>query len=60
MKLEQLPLSLASLNRRSEIVIVEAIIIPELELCDIEVQVSFTNLVEGADDGFGEGRQPRA
>ena len=41
---------LASLNRRSEIVIVEAIIIPELELCNVKMQVLFANIVECADD----------
>ena len=39
-----------SLNRRSENVIVEAIVIPKLELCNVKWQVFGANLVESADD----------
>jgi hypothetical protein len=39
-----------ALNRRSENVIVEAVIIPKLELSDIERQILCTDFVERADD----------
>src|ERR1700687_4927733 len=39
-----------ALNRRSENVVVKAIIIPELELCNVKMQVLFADVVEGADD----------
>jgi hypothetical protein len=41
---------LTFLNSRSENVIVEAIIIAKLELCNVEMQVLFTDLVESAND----------
>jgi hypothetical protein len=37
---------LTPLNRRSENVVVEAIIIPELELCNVKMQVLFADIVE--------------
>lgn len=37
---------LAPLNRRSENVVVKAVIIPELELGNIEVKVLFADVVE--------------
>jgi len=40
----------ASLNRRSENVIVKAIIVPELELRNVKVQVFLANIVESAND----------
>ncbi len=40
----------ASLNRRAENVVVKAIIIPELKLCNVKWQVFAANLVERADD----------
>src|ERR1700693_2832905 len=40
----------ASLNRRSENVIVEAIVIPKLELCNVKWQVFGANLVERTDE----------
>jgi hypothetical protein len=40
----------ASLNRRSENVIVEAIIVPELELRNVKMQVFLANVVECTDD----------
>jgi hypothetical protein len=43
-------MDLASLNCRSENVIVEAIIIPELELCNVKMQVFLADIVECADD----------
>ena len=39
-----------ALNRRSENVVVEAIIVPELELRNVKMQVLLTDVVEGADD----------
>jgi hypothetical protein len=39
-----------SLNRRSENVIVEAIIIAELELCNVKVKVPFADVVESPHD----------
>jgi hypothetical protein len=42
-------LLLASLNRRSENVIVKAIVIPKLELCNVQWQVFGANFVERAD-----------
>lgn len=44
----------ASLNRRSENVVVKAVIIAELELSDIEVKVLFADVVEGANDAAFE------
>lgn len=41
---------LAPLNRRSENVVVEAIIVPELELRNVKMQVFLTHVVEFADD----------
>ena len=41
---------LTSLNRRSENVIVEAIIVPELELRNVKMQVFLAHVVESADD----------
>ena len=38
----------ASLNRRSEDVGILAVIVPELELCDIEREVLFADFVEAA------------
>ena len=46
--------TLAALNRPSENVIVKAIIIPELELCNVKMQVSFANIIECADDAAFE------
>jgi hypothetical protein len=40
----------ASLNRRSENVVVEAIIVPELEFRNVKVKVAFAHIVECADD----------
>ena len=37
---------LTPLNRRTENVIVEAIIIPELKLCNVKMQISFADVVE--------------
>jgi hypothetical protein len=39
-----------ALNRRSENVIVKAVIIAELKLSNIEVKIPFADVVEGADD----------
>ena len=39
-----------ALNRRSENVVVKAVIIAELKLRDIEMKVLFVDVVEGADD----------
>ena len=39
-----------ALNRHSENVIVEAIIVPELELCNVKMQVFLADVVECADD----------
>jgi len=41
---------LASLNRHSENVVVEAIIVPELELCNVKMQVLPADVVESADN----------
>jgi hypothetical protein len=41
---------LASLNRRSENIVVQAIIVPELELCNVKMQVFLADVVECADD----------
>jgi len=38
----------ASLNRRSKNVIAEAIIVPELELCNVKMQVFLTDIMESA------------
>jgi hypothetical protein len=54
-----IPSSLAHstpLNRRSENVVIKAVIIPELELSNIEVKVLFVDVVEGSDDAALEGR----
>ena len=48
-KIEDAPLS-ASLNRRSENIVVEAIIVPELELRNVKMQVFPANIVECAND----------
>jgi hypothetical protein len=40
----------ASLNRRSENVVVRAIIVPELELRNVKMQVFLAHVVESADD----------
>jgi hypothetical protein len=40
---------LASLNRRSENVVVKAIIVPELELRNVKMQVFLADVVECAD-----------
>src|ERR1700722_5477954 len=42
-------LLLASLNRRSENVIVKAIIVPELELRNVKMQILFADVVECTD-----------
>jgi hypothetical protein len=42
--------SLTPLNRRSENVLVEAIIVPELELRNVKVQISFVDVMESAHD----------
>jgi hypothetical protein len=42
-----------SLNRRSENVVIKAIIIPELELCNVEMQVSSADIVECPHDEVG-------
>src|SRR5438445_13639056 len=42
--------ALASLNRRAENVVVEAVIVAELELRDIQVKVLFADVVEGANN----------
>jgi hypothetical protein len=41
---------LTSFNRRFDNAIIEAVIIPELTLSDIEAKVLFTEIVEGPDD----------
>jgi hypothetical protein len=41
---------LATPNHRSENVVIKASIIPELELCNVKMQVLFAHVVEGADD----------
>ena len=38
------------LNRRSENILVLSVVIPELELCNVERQIFLADLVEGADD----------
>jgi hypothetical protein len=40
----------ASLNRRSENVVVKAVVIPKLKLCDIQREVFRSDFVERADD----------
>jgi hypothetical protein len=45
-----LPRISTSLNRRSENVVIEAVIIAELKLCDIQREVFCTDFVERTDD----------
>jgi len=52
----QTRLFLASADRRSEDVFVEAIIVPELGLCNVEWHVFAADLVERADDPALENR----
>ena len=42
-------MTLACTNRRPEDVVIQAVVIPELELCDIEREVFGAHLVEGSD-----------
>ena len=50
LKLRCFSVRLASLNRRSENVIVKPIIVPELELRNVKMQVFLADIVEGTDD----------
>ena len=45
-----------SLNRRSKNVIVEAILVPKLELRNVKMQVFLAHVVESADDAALEDR----
>jgi len=46
--------ALASFDRHSENVVIEAVIIAELKFGNIEIKVLFANVVEGADDAVLE------
>ena len=43
-------MDLASLNRHSENVVIEAIIVPELELCNLKMHLFLADILECADD----------